>query len=182
MSSCIKKLSFVCDTMKDILTKLTTTELDEYREMFNLVDVEHRGYVTLSELRRLLDMLHLSLGDSEFRDLFCNDLDAERINPSGEDDADMRVVFEQFVRVMSRRVQDDYTPEQLRNAFRTFETDDIPEGHVYTHMLRYALANYGTEKMSDSEIERLIASIDPKETGVVNYITFVESLQKPVVH
>ncbi|RNC56762.1 calmodulin, partial [Trypanosoma cruzi] len=81
--------------------------------------------------------------------------------------------FDEFVALMSRRLQSDYTLEQLRNAFKLFETEDMPPGYVSREVLEHALVSYGTEKLTHDEATRLLAAVDPEGTGRINYIEFV---------
>lgn len=90
-------------------------------------------------------------------------------NSNGESTID----FNQFVSIMSKRVQSEYTPEQLRSAFKLFETEDLPIGVVSTEVLEHALMTYGAEKLTQEEAGRLLAAVDPEGTGKVNYLDFV---------
>ncbi|KAG8344595.1 EF hand domain [Trypanosoma vivax] len=138
-------------------------ELEEFREMFNLVDTNHSGWITYTELRKLMETLRLQPTEYEL----------EMIRVSDSSDPNKGIGFEEFVAMMSRRVQADYTLEQLRTAFKLFETDDMPEGYVSTEVLRHALMSYGTEKLTLEDANRLLASVDPSGTGRINYIDFV---------
>lgn len=82
--------------------------------------------------------------------------------------------FGQFVSIMAKRVHSEYTPEQLRGAFRLFETEDVPMGVVSTEVLHHALMTYGTETLSAEEAARLLAAVDPDGTGKINYLDFVD--------
>lgn len=145
--------------------ELTEKERGEFREIFNLVDSDGTGKITAQELRKLFDMLHLRPTEEELDEMF-NEGSRGRDTSSGID-------FEQFVSVMSKRVQSDYTPEQLRSAFKIFETDDLPPNYVSTEVLEHALVTYGSEKLSRDEAARLLAAVDPEGTGKINYHDFV---------
>ncbi len=80
------------------------------------------------------------------------------------------VCVAEFVTVMSRRVQADYTPEQLKAAFKVFETDNVPPGCVSTEVLEHALTTYGSDKLSPDEAAELLAAVDPENTGKINYM------------
>lgn len=140
---------------------LTEKDLSEFREIFNLVDTEGTGRITQQELRKLMDTLHLRPSEEEIDEMFSEATDRNGID------------FDQFVSVMSKRVQSDYTPEQLRMAFKIFETEDLPVGYVSTEVLEHALVTYGSEKLSKEEAARLLAAVDPEGTGRINYHDFV---------
>lgn len=141
---------------------LNEKELSEFREIFDLVDTDKTGKITQQELRKLMDTLHLRPTEEELDDMF-----------SEVNDRDVGIDFEQFVSVMSKRVQSDYTPEQLRMAFKIFETEDLPVGYVSTEVLEHALVTYGSEKLSKEEAARLLVAVDPEGTGRINYHDFV---------
>lgn len=218
---------------------LTEKELKELREIFDLVDADHTGLISLQELRKLMTALHLRPTEQELEDLFeesravqaasassitgvgssttavmansfnarcgsltsgsssVNLLDASatadgesgkatdsfsgngtgspvRAGTATSPSKPRGVTFPQFAGMMARRVQSEYTAEQLRNAFQLFESPDMPEGFVSTSVLAHALATYGSQKLEKDEIERLIAAIDPEKTGRVNYYEFVD--------
>lgn len=146
--------------------ELTEKERSEFREIFNLVDSDGSGKITPQELRKLFDMLHLRPTEEELDEMFSEGNRSRDGTSSGID-------FEQFVSVMSKRVQSDYTPEQLRSAFKIFETDDLPPNYVSTEVLEHALVTYGSEKLSRDEAARLLAAVDPEGTGKINYHDFV---------
>ncbi|RNF06268.1 calmodulin [Trypanosoma rangeli] len=143
---------------------ISQKEVEEFREMFDLVDTDHTGRITSGELRKLMETLRLRPTEEELEQMFL-DTDAN--------DSNNGINFEEFVALMSKRVQSDYTPEQLRNAFKLFETEDMPSGYVSTEVLEHALVSYGTEKLTHDEATRLLAAVDPEGTGRINYLEFV---------
>ena len=79
---------------------------------------------------------------------------------------------------MSRKVQPTYTPEEVKAAFKVFETPNagLPAGHVKTSALERALTTYGTEKLSLTDAQELLSQIEPDENGLVNYVEFVNMM------
>lgn len=199
----------------DTSSNLSPDELRELREIFELVDTDSSGFITVQELRKLMYTLNMRPTEQELEELF-DDTSAKTsgagskllaqqpataaaaaaaattgtttgstassaINDtlhmsssSGGSSATRTITFEQFTRVLSHRVQSEYTSEQLRNAFQIFESSDQPEGYVSTAVLRQALLNYGTQKVTPEEADRLLAAVDPENTGRMNYIDFVK--------
>ncbi|CCW66780.1 unnamed protein product [Phytomonas sp. Hart1] len=174
-------------------TNLTEKEIEEFREIFNMVDTTHSGKITKHELLRLMDRLNLRPTEEEQLSMLNNVFDSAFSHPSGEGGSkegreslsksgedgnrgsisNSTIDFNQFVAIMAKRVQVEYTPEQLRNAFRQFETGDLPFGVVSTSVLKLALMTYGSERLSSEDADKLIAVVDPKGTGEINYIDFV---------
>jgi Ca2+-binding EF-hand superfamily protein len=54
---------------------------------------------------------------------------------------------QEFVAVMSRKVNATYTPDEVKAAFKVFE-GSAPPGHVKLSALQRALATYGSEKLT----------------------------------
>ncbi|CBH17303.1 calmodulin, putative [Trypanosoma brucei gambiense DAL972] len=139
-------------------------ELEEFREMFDLVDTTRSGRISCTELRRLMETLRLRPTEEELEHM---------LRSADGNDPDNGIDFDGFVAMMSKRVQTDYTPEQLRTAFKLFETDDMPTGFVSTEVLTHALVSYGTEKLTHDDAIRLLSTLDPDRTGRINYLEFV---------
>lgn len=152
--------------MSSIQHHLTEEELAEFREIFDLVDEDKGGSISRGELKKLMITLRLKPTEEEL-DAMMREVDAD-----GSGDID----FDEFVTVMSRRVQADYTPEQLKSAFKVFETDSVPQGYVSTEVLEHALTTYGTDKLSPEEASELLATVDPESTGKINYMEFINMM------
>ncbi|EPY36881.1 calmodulin [Strigomonas culicis] len=88
--------------------------------------------------------------------------------------ANQRITFDKFVSVLTKRLVSDFTPDVLRQSFEVFETNDMPQGVVSTEVLAHALMTYGSEKLSQSEVEKLLSAVDPQNTGYIYYREFVD--------
>lgn len=152
--------------MSSIQHHLSDEELAEFREIFDLVDEDKGGSISRAELKKLMITLRLKPTEEEL-DAMMKEVDAD-----GSGDID----FNEFVTVMSRRVQADYTPEQLRSAFKVFETDTVPAGYVSTEILEHALTTYGSDKLAPEEAAELLATVDPEGTGKINYMEFINMM------
>ena len=141
---------------------LTPEELAEFREIFNLVDLDKGGTISKDELKQLMTTLGLKPSKDEL------DAMVDEIDSDGNGEID----FDEFVTVMSRKVNTSYTPAQVKAAFKVFEKD-APNGFVTMAALEQALTTYGTEKLSLSDAQELLAQIEPDENGMVNYVEFV---------
>ncbi|AIN96532.1 calmodulin, putative [Leishmania panamensis] len=215
------------------MESLSESELKELKEIFDLVDSDHSGVISLQELRKLMITLHLKPSEQELEEVFeetCSlpsTTNASASSPSSASSLPLQpspiaaavthdgsvastssneiratarvagrhgkpgsfpsdeaavaaaartVTFPQFAAMMARRMQSDYTAKQLRNAFQLFESPDMPEGFVSAGVLAHALATYGSQKLEKEEIDRLMAAIDPNNTGRVNYYEFVDTV------
>jgi calmodulin len=152
--------------MATIQHHLSEEELAEFKEIFDLVDEDKGGSISKAELKKLMETLRLKPTEEEL-DAMMKEVDAD-----GSGDID----FNEFVTVMSRRVQADYTPEQLKSAFKVFETDQVPTGYVATEVLEHALTTYGSDKLSAEEAAELLSTVDPEGTGKINYMEFINMM------
>jgi calmodulin len=59
--------------------------------------------------------------------------------------------FNEFVTVMSRKVNTSYSADQVKASFRVFE-GNAPAGHVKAEALVRALCTYGTEKLTEEQV------------------------------
>ena len=141
--------------MSAIQHRITEQEREEFREIFNLVDEDKGGTISRNELKKLMETLRLHPTEEELAAMM------KEVDADGSGDID----YEEFVTVMSRRVQADYTPEQLCGAFKVFETDNVPSGYVATEVLEHALTTYGVDKLTPEEAAELLSTVDPEGTG-----------------
>mmetsp|Transcript_35397 Transcript_35397/g.69291 ORF Transcript_35397/g.69291 Transcript_35397/m.69291 type:complete len:169 (+) Transcript_35397:65-571(+) len=147
---------------------LTLEELREFKELFNLVDEDKGGSISPHELGSLMETLGLKPNQEEL-DAMIREID---------EDGNGEIDFDEFVQVMSRKVQPTYTPEEVKSAFKVFEASNsgLPPGHVKTNALERALTTYGTDKLSLEEAQDLLSQVDPENSGVINYVEYVNMM------
>jgi calmodulin len=144
---------------------LTNEELAEFREIFNLVDRDGGGTITKEELGELMDTLGIDATPEEI-DLMINEIDQDS---NGEID------FEEFVAVMSRKVNATYTSDQVKNAFKIFETG-APSGFIKVDTLIKSLTTYGTEKLTEDQAQELVSQLEPDANGMINYSEYIDMM------
>jgi|EP00672_Neobodo_designis_P025063 calmodulin len=152
--------------MASIQHHLSDEERAEFKEIFDLVDEDKSGEISKNELKKLMETLRLHPTEEELTAMM------REVDADGSGDID----FDEFVTVMSRRVQADYTPEQLKSAFKVFETDNVPPGYVSTEVLEHALTTYGSDKLNQEEAAELLSTVDPEHTGKINYMEFINMM------
>ena len=148
-----------------VVTKMSKEELAEFREIFDLVDKDKGGSISRDELGELMDTLGIRASKAEI-DLMINEIDEDN---NGEID------FEEFVAVMSRKVNANYTSAEVKSAFKAFEMDGS-SGYVTIDSLRKALMSYGTEKLSLQQANDLLSQLEQDSKGRVNYIDYVNMM------
>eukprot|EP00946_MAST-07B_sp_MAST-7B-sp1_P002463 g2463.t1 len=146
---------------------LTSTELAEFREIFDLVDKDKGGSIGSEELADLMSTLGIDASREEIRAM------VSEIDEDGNGEID----FDEFVQVMSRKVNADYTREQVKRAFRTFSLG-APSGMVSLDAVKDALMNYGTEKLDKEQVEELVAQLETNADGFLNYEEYVEMMMR----
>merc|ERR1712166_1476830 len=144
---------------------LSEEEIAEFREIFNLVDLDKGGTISKDELKQLMNTLGLKPTQEELNQM------VDEIDSDGNGEID----FDEFVTVMSRKVNTSYTPAQVKGAFKVFERD-CPSGFVSMAALERALTTYGSEKLSLNDAQELLSQIEPDDSGMVNYVEFVNMM------
>ena len=91
--------------------------------------------------------------------------------PDGNGDID----FEEFVTVMSRKVNATYTSDQVKGAFKVFEAQANP-GHIKAEALIKALCTYGTEKLTEDQAHELVGQLEVDAAGYINYSDYVNMM------
>lgn len=74
--------------------------------------------------------------------------------------------FPEFLTMMSRKLNDIDSEEELREAFKTFDRDG--NGRISAAELRHVMTNLG-EKLTDEEVDEMIKEADLDGDGEVNY-------------
>jgi calmodulin len=74
--------------------------------------------------------------------------------------------FPEFLTMMSRKMNNVDSDEELREAFRVFDRDG--DGFISAAELRHVMTNLG-EKLTDEEVDEMIREADIDGDGQVNY-------------
>ena len=151
---------------------MSREELAEFREIFNLVDRDGGGSISKEELGELMDTLGINASQEEV-DLMIEEIDQDN---NGEID------FDEFVAVMSRKVNANYTPLQVKNAFKIFESTATPPGYIKVDELKAALCQYSKDKISPEQAIELISQLEPDSNGVINYVEYVNMMMSTHCH
>ena len=74
--------------------------------------------------------------------------------------------FPEFLTMMSKKMKDVDSEEEIREAFRVFDKDG--NGFISAAELRHVMTNLG-EKLTDEEVDEMIREADIDGDGQVNY-------------
>ncbi|CAM9156043.1 unnamed protein product [Chrysoparadoxa australica] len=149
--------------------RLSPEEVAEFREIFHLVDRDGGGTITKEELGDLMDTLGIDATPEEI-DLMINEID---------EDSNGEIDFDEFVAVMSRKVNATYTADQVKGAFKVFE-GAAPAGHIYVDNLIKALTTYGNKTLTATQAQELVSQLEPDVNGMVNYNEYISIMMSEV--
>ena len=149
------------------MMQLTAAEEVEFREIFNLVDRDGGGTISKEELGKLMETLGIRASQDEIN-MMVSEIDQ---NNDGE------IQFEEFVAVMSRKVNASYSAEEVKAAFRVFE-GSAPPGYIQVATLQRALATYGADKLTVEQAAELLKQVETDRNGLFNYNEYVNLMMQ----
>ena len=122
---------------------LTEDEVLEIKEAFDLFDSDHSGTIDTEELKQALSNLGIDAKNQTLQNMM-NDIDK---NQSGTID------FDEFIEMMTAKMTDKDTPEDLRKVFDLFIGDDTADKIELRHLKR--VAKELGENMTDDELNEI---------------------------
>ena len=125
------------------------------------IDKDGDGTITTKELGTVMRSLGQSPTEAELADMV-NEIDAN---------GDGTVDFPEFLTMMSRKINDVESEEEILETFKVFDKDG--NGYISAAELRHIMTNIG-EKLSDEEVDEMIREADIDGDGQINYVEFVK--------
>ena len=150
------------------MNALPKEELQEYREIFDLVDLDRGGSIEKEELSELMDMLSMDFGDDEI-ELMMTEID---------EDGDGEIDFAEFVAVMSKKVRTHFETDRVLDAFKMLHRDGDDVGMVRATTLMNALMNDSSKRMSSEQAHELVNQMMPSSNGMIHYADFVKIMME----
>lgn len=150
---------------KYIRPGLTEDEIEEIKEAFDLFDTDGSGSIDPKELRAAMQSLGFEAKNQTIYQMI-TDLDK---NKSGNID------FEEFLDMMTARMSDKDTREDINKVFRLF--DDDTSGSITIRNLRRVARELG-ETMTDEELQEMIERADSNGDGAVSMDDFYNIMTK----
>mmetsp|Transcript_59623 Transcript_59623/g.105956 ORF Transcript_59623/g.105956 Transcript_59623/m.105956 type:complete len:150 (-) Transcript_59623:72-521(-) len=142
--------------------QLVKEQIAEFHETFKLFDEDLDDKLSLKELGKLLSSLGQNPTEAELLDML-----------GGESDYEQRIDFNTFLFLMSRKLKETDTEEELIEAFKVFDRDR--DGFISAGELRYSMKDLG-EKLNDNEVDEMIREADIDGDGLINYDEFVKMM------
>ena len=150
---------------KYIRPGLTEDEIEEIKEAFDLFDTDGSGSIDPKELRAAMQSLGFEAKNQTIYQMI-TDLDK---NKSGNID------FEEFLDMMTARMSDKDTREDINKVFRLF--DDDTSGSITIRNLRRVARELG-ETMTDEELQEMVERADSNGDGAVSMDDFYNIMTK----
>jgi calmodulin len=127
------------------------------------LDKNGDGSITSKELGTVMRSLGTNPTEAELADMV-NEVD---IDGKGTID------FPEFLTMMSRKLKDTESEEEILEAFKVFDKDG--NGFISAAELRHIMISVG-EKLSDEEVDEMIREADIDGDGQINYEEFVKMM------
>ena len=148
---------------------LTEEEIEEYREIFNLVDTDGSGDISKAELGDLCRQVGLSVTSGQLDQMI---FEAETMTKKKSDGS---IDFDEFLGVVSKASKLAIDAKVVKRAFHVF-SDPHDKKYVLVAEVQRALteSSKGSATRTASRIKTLIDVLDPDHTGRVAYEDFVD--------
>ncbi|XWS14422.1 hypothetical protein CRYUN_Cryun35bG0008200 [Craigia yunnanensis] len=155
----LKKLA-----LKVIAESLSSEEeVKGLKQMFNNIDTDGSGTITLEELRDGLARLGSKLSETEIKQL----MDAADVDNSGTID------YIEFITATMHRHRLE-REDNINKAFQFFDKDS--SGFITRDELRQAMTEYGMG--DEATIDEIIEDVDTDKDGRINYEEFVAMMKR----
>uniref|UniRef100_A0A7S3NGR9 EF-hand domain-containing protein n=1 Tax=Euplotes harpa TaxID=151035 RepID=A0A7S3NGR9_9SPIT len=145
---------------KDDDLDLTEEQKAELKEAFSLFDKDGDGTITIDELSIVMK----SIGQNSSKEAV-----KEMIGDIDSDD-DGEVSFEEFMKLMARKMKEGETDEELIEAFKTFDVNN--NNYITEQELAEVMERYG-EKLPREEIHKMFVEADKTGDGTITFEEFV---------
>ncbi|CAD6260001.1 unnamed protein product [Miscanthus lutarioriparius] len=149
--------------LKVIAENLTEDEIKGLKQMFNNMDTDKSGTITVEELKEGLTKLGSKISEAEVQKL----MEAVDVDKSGSID------YAEFLTAMMNKHKLE-KEEDLIRAFQHFDKDD--SGYITRDELQQAMAEYGVS--DEASIKEVLDEVDKDKDGRIDYEEFVEMMRK----
>lgn len=144
---------------------LTEEEKLEIREAFDLFDTDGSGVIDAKELKVAMRALGFEPKKEEIRKMIAE------VDTDGSGTID----FEEFLGLMSSKMCERDSKEEMLKAFRLFDDDET--GKISFRNLKRVAAELG-ESITDEELQEMIDEADMDGDGEINQDEFLRIMKK----
>lgn len=147
---------------------LSSDEIEEIKEAFDIFDVDKSGAISVAELLKAMTTLGF---DSKNPAIFNMISDMDQ-------DGNGEIEFEEFLDMMTARISDKNTKEDLERVFKLFDEDRT--GEISVENLKKVARELG-EDISEEELKEILLRADLDNDGKVKFDDFYEVIVKKTV-
>merc|ERR1712196_172774 len=135
---------------------LTEEQIEEIREAFNLFDADNSGAIDVRELKAAMRALGFEVKKEELKKMI-NDID---------NDGNGSIEFQEFLEMMTGKMGEKDTREDIEKAFKLFDDDNT--GEISLRNLRRV----------EEELQDMINQADRDGDGEINIDEFSRIMKK----
>lgn len=146
-------------------SKLNEEEIEEVREAFNLFDTEGKGAIDVKELKAAFRALGFQVKKADIR----------RMLTGFEKDIARGIPFEDFLEMVTPKMQARDTREEIGKVFALFDDDN--SGKITFRNLK-RVANELGENLTDEELQEMIDEADRDGDGMIDQDEFFRVMKK----
>jgi len=150
-------------------TELSEEQLTGIHEAFAIFDAEKNGFIPLKDLKLAMRALGFEPRRDEINKL------ATIYDKSGTG----IISEEDFLNLMSEKISDKGTKEEILKAFRLFDNDQT--GRISFKNLKRVAVELG-ENLTDEELKEMILEADQDNDGEVNQEEFLRIMKKTCLY
>ena len=146
----------------EFIERLTEQEICELHEAFNIFDVESDGSIGAKQLKLLMNALKQYPTQNEI----------DKILSEFNIDINGQIYFNQFLKIMARRLKDVKEDEDnyLKSLFANLDRNK--NGLISIHEIRYIVTHFG-EDISENDIETIMREADTDGDGLISFEEFM---------
>mmetsp|Transcript_11199 Transcript_11199/g.20415 ORF Transcript_11199/g.20415 Transcript_11199/m.20415 type:complete len:162 (-) Transcript_11199:127-612(-) len=149
----------------DHAVNLTEDQIEEFQEAFTLFDKDGDGTITAEEL----GVVMRSLGRKPTME------DLKNMIAEVDDDGSGKIEFPEFLQLLTSKLQDTDSIEEMREAFGVFDRDK--NGSVSASELKHVMDNLG-EQVTNEEVEEMIREADADGDGELSFDDFLDFIER----
>ena len=144
---------------------LSSDEIEEIKEAFDIFDVDKSGAISVAELLKAMHTLGFDAKNPAIYNMIA-DMDEDG---SGE------IEFDEFLDMMTARISDKNTKEDLERVFKLFDDDRTNE--ISVENLKRVARELG-EDISDEELKEIVQRADLDGDGKLTFEDFYQVIVK----